>query len=587
MRRVKVYKKMMYMYIGIIISLILILDFFFISLVFKNTLNNDLYINESLGKEINNELIGMDDYSNTVINSMYLDHNLMNDVSDFLKMDTITYLRNKLDKYSNGNKTYFNGVEKFTKNAFLMNDSIKSISFISYSRSEVSIFNNKNQIKVEKISSISEENKFVQSNVIIGNNKISFVRNITNPESLKLEGKIVITYDLAKIMQLVKKHNNYYEVILLDSKGNSFFDSEEERGFEPYEYYKKIKEGEANEKFELDKDYYVYKATNKLDVTVISKFLESKTKILPRSFVYSIIFIDILVFIVAMKAYIKRLKKLNERTEKILIAMEKVKSGDLDTRIEIEKNVKDDLASISENFNVMCEDLKEHIEERYTAEIKRKKAELSALQSQINPHFLYNTLEGIRMKAICNGDRDVAKMLYSLAFLFRNQIKEKEKIMIKNEIDYCTKYIEIFKFRYEDVFSYKINCEKDIENKEIIKFALQPLIENYFVHGIVLDRKDNYLEINIFKNDEEINIEIKDNGKGIEEERLEEVNNYLEEGQGVGTSIGLSNANERIKIAYGTNYGIKIKKGRESGVVIKVNIPCKEVDNDEKCNVSR
>ncbi|MGL5417636.1 MAG: sensor histidine kinase [Clostridium sp.] len=140
---------------------------------------------------------------------------------------------------------------------------------------------------------------------------------------------------------------------------------------------------------------------------------------------------------------------------------------------------------------------------------------------------------------------------------------------------------------YEDVFSYKINCEKDIENKEIIKFALQPLIENYFVHGIILDRKDNYLEINIFKNEEEINIEIMDNGKGIEEERLEEVNNYLEEGQGVGTSIGLSNANERIKIAYGTNYGIKIKKGRESGVVIKVNIPCKEVDNDEKCNVSR
>ncbi|MGL4875362.1 MAG: sensor histidine kinase [Clostridium sp.] len=584
MKRVKVYKKMMYMYVGIIVSLILILDLFFISLVFKNTLNSNLYINESLGKEVNNELIGLDDYSNTLINSMYVDHSLMNDVSDFLKFDTITYLKNKLDKYSESGKSYFNGVEKFVKNAFLMNRSIKSISFISYSRSEVSIFNDKNQIKVEKINEITEENKLRNSEMIISDNKISFIRNLTNPESLKLEGKIVITYNLDKIDDFVRKHKDYYEVILLDSKGKSFYDSKKELEFEEYKYKDEIKEAVVNQKYMIEDMYYIYKTSNKLDVTVISKFLESKARVLDEGFIYSIIFIDIILLLIAINIYIKRLKKLNERTEKILLAMENVKSGDLNTRIDIKGNADDDLRAIANNFNDMCEELNRHIDEKYTAELKSKKAELSALQSRINPHFLYNTLEGIRMKAICNGDKEVGKMLYSLAFLFRNQIKGKEKIMIKNEIDYCTKYIEIFKFRYEDVFDYNINYEEGVLNKEIIKFSLQPLIENYFVHGIRLDNKENYLEINIFKKDNDINIEIKDNGRGIEDERLEKINRYLEKGEGATESIGLSNANERIKIAYGKNYGVKVKRGRERGVVILVNIPCREVENNEECN---
>lgn len=578
MKKVKIYKNMTYMYIGIIVSLILVLDIFFIRLVFKNTLNNDLYINEKLGNEVNNQLISMSDASNSMINSMYSDQNLMDDISDFLNMDRLNYLRNKLDKFSNGNDVYFNGVEKFVKNIFLMDKNVDDITFISYPRNEISGFNRKNQIKVQKIKTMSELEKLTESKMLIGKDRISFTKNITNPKTFKLEGKIIITYDLNTFEDLVNKYEGNYELILLDSDGKVFYDSDQKLENEKYKYYEDIKNGNPNEKYSLDKEYYIYKTTNKLDITTISKFLASKSMKMPAENIISIVCIDIFVLIVAIYIYIKRLRKLNNRTDKILIAMEKVKTGELNVNIDTTNDSDDEIKEISENFNSMCKELNEHIEKSYMAEIKRKKAELSALQNQINPHFLYNTLEGIRMKAVCNGDKETGKMLYTLAFLFRSQVKDNERIYIKNEIEYCKKYIQIFKFRYEDAFDFNINCEEDIKEKEIIKFSLQPLIENYFVHGIRLDQKDNYLEINIFKKEEEILIEIIDNGKGITEERIKEINNGLEKEQSIGKSIGISNANERIKIAYGNNYGIKVERREEKGVKITVNIPCREVE---------
>ncbi len=100
----------------------------------------------------------------------------------------------------------------------------------------------------------------------------------------------------------------------------------------------------------------------------------------------------------------------------------------------------------------MCRKLDAYIQKSYLAEIEKKNAQLQALQSQINPHFLYNTLEAIRMKAICNGDRDVGKMLYSMSVLFRSQLKDADWITIGQELDYCKQYLELFEYRYNGIF---------------------------------------------------------------------------------------------------------------------------------------
>lgn len=184
------------------------------------------------------------------------------------------------------------------------------------------------------------------------------------------------------------------------------------------------------------------------------------------------------------------------------------------------------------------------------------------------------------MKAICNGDKDVGKMIYALAFLFRSQLKEKNIIPIKSELEYCKKYLEIYKFRYDEKFDFSIDCEEGLLEKQIIKFTIQPLIENYFVHGIRLENKDNKLSIKIFKDEDIVNIIIRDNGKGIPKVQLENLNTMLTERNTSGKSIGITNANERIAIEYGHPYGIRLGNNLNEGAEIVVKIPCREVEKD-------
>ena len=334
----------------------------------------------------------------------------------------------------------------------------------------------------------------------------------------------------------------------------------------------------------MEKKYNINSIVNTSGLITIGKVKKTNRLLMPFSI--SILLIDLIVFVVAELIFYNKIKKLSDRMDMLLIAMDQVKEGNMEVDIPI-GNEADEISIISKHFNEMCKQLNDYIEKSYLAELKekraevsQKKAELMALQSQINPHFLYNTLESIRMKAICNGDREVGRMLYILAFLFRNQLKENDIIPIRSEINYCQKYLEIFKFRYEEKFEFTINCPEEILDKQIIKFTLQPLIENYFVHGIKLENNDNRISINIKEKNNKIIIEIEDNGKGIEREKIKKLNRILSVRGNGGKSIGITNANERIGILYGEEYGIRILENVKVGTKIIVIIPKREVDSN-------
>lgn len=174
------------------------------------------------------------------------------------------------------------------------------------------------------------------------------------------------------------------------------------------------------------------------------------------------------------------------------------------------------------HFNEMCEKLDLYIQKSYLAEIEQKNAEMAALQSQINPHFLYNTLEAIRMKAICNGDSEVGKMLYSMAVTFRSQLKEADIITLAQELHYCKKYLELFEYRYPKQFKSSVDCPLEYMQVPIIKFVLQPIIENYFIHGIRMRDNDNFIRIMVEKKQCGYEITVEDNGRGMSKEELGE-----------------------------------------------------------------
>ena len=174
----------------------------------------------------------------------------------------------------------------------------------------------------------------------------------------------------------------------------------------------------------------------------------------------------------------------SKRTKSIMAAMEELQKGNLSVRIPSVDDG-DELSLISSGFNNMCINLDEYIKKVYLSEIKQKNSQLIALQAQINPHFLCNTLEVIRMRAVSKGADDVGEMIYILATLFRNTIRKDMIITILDEINQCRMYLQLFCIRYKDSFSYNIDVQNELLTFSIPKFTLQPVIENYIVHGII------------------------------------------------------------------------------------------------------
>ncbi len=570
-----VYKRIFIMNTIMVVFLIVSLDIYFVKNIVRNVKEMQFYINEKVVNDVNEELNKIYDHSNNLVNDIYIDELIIRDIIDFLNMDTITYLKYKIDKLSNSDNYYYKGIENFTKLSFLENDNLKEITFVSFNRNEQSTFNRLNQIAVKKI----DQHKFYTNGELLKSlsdkDTISFIREINNPVDLKKEGLILLTYDLRYLNYIYEEYDRKTNIIVLDNNGYVIYDSKEMLNYEPYIFYEKVINSEKNKKLMLDDSYYVENILSDGNIRAISIIKAQELEDLPNA-ILIFIFIGLILFILSQGVSYFKLKVLGDRTNNILNAMDKVKNGNLDVEISLTSD-SDEINYIAENFNYMCKDLNKYIDKIYKAELEQKKCEMLALQSQINPHFLYNTLESIRMKAICNGDKEVGKMLYTLSFLFRKQLKEKNIISIENELDYCRKYIEIFKFRYYDSFQFFIECDEEVKQMQIIKFALQPLVENYFIHGIRLEDEDNILKIIVSKEENDIIIKIIDNGRGIDDVKLCLLNENIKNRKYEGDSIGIINVHERIVLEYGKAYGVRLFKTEDKENIVMIKIPCKGV----------
>ncbi len=264
---------------------------------------------------------------------------------------------------------------------------------------------------------------------------------------------------------------------------------------------------------------------------------------------------------------------------KLQTVMGRVQNRDFSTRFEPKYD--DEVGELANNFNVMLDEINLLIrqlkdeQEKFKIEQKLKQvAELNALQSQINPHFLYNTLDSIYWKALTGGNEQVAEMVISLAEFFRLGLnKGKEGIFIEQEVKHVERYLFLQKNIYEGKFTYEIVVEPEVYHCMILKFVLQPLAENALIHGFSEMKQGGKIQIIAKKAGRQICLEVIDNGKGFEVGKIQQA--LLEEKPSQ-SGYALTNIHRRLKLHYGDDYRMEMSSEAYRQTSIRIWIPALE-----------
>lgn len=253
----------------------------------------------------------------------------------------------------------------------------------------------------------------------------------------------------------------------------------------------------------------------------------------------------------------------------IYLTMLRIQNGELDSYIPVDNKHKNELVDISVSFNDMLRNLNLYIDKVYKTEIENQRYKLKALQSQINPHFLYNTLEAIRMKAVLQEEPEIGEMIYILSKIFRNSIKNESILPVRQEIENCKNYLRLCDIEYKNLFRYHFQVENALLTEPIIQHALLVMIENYIMHGFDSNRTDNYVHVTGCVENGFAVFRVRDNGFGIKTTELERLRlSFLEKSIDHVERIGLKNIYQRMKLLYGENCDLQILSDYGQGTEI-------------------
>ena len=292
-----------------------------------------------------------------------------------------------------------------------------------------------------------------------------------------------------------------------------------------------------------------------------------------------------LLFIVILYVTLKKtFSKYQTQVVDLVETIHDIAQGEQGKRIDLTKKDQE-LLLIAETTNDMLDRLERNIHDIYQLELSQKDAHMRALQAQINPHFMYNTLEFIRMYAVMENQNELADIIYEFSSLLRNNISDERETTLKQEVEFCRKYSYLCMVRYPKSIAYGFKIDPGLEEMRIPKFTLQPLVENYFAHGVDHRRTDNVISIKVLKKEGYVEILVTDNGRGMPAEKLAEIQDKLAQRtfehtvdySGKRQSIGIVNVHERFVLYFGDRYDISVESVEKEGVRYRITI-----QNEEK-----
>lgn len=454
-------------------------------------------------------------------------------------------LKNEL--YMSQENSQYNGVSNLAKKYFETNRSLSEIIF--FNQESNSVVHIKNNLKIDRYDNLDDTLKKTKeySQYIVTN------RTIYNPENLTYLTSIYLVFNFKPIYDQynsrIQRDNgkliisNNENINITKNPKNLFHYKNEGYNFSLIKIYRSV--------FTEFYKYYLF------------FFISS---------IFSALVISILIY--------KKINVIQDRLDLMLQNMKNIQKGDFSKTFfePAYLNKNDELSLLNKEIEALRLAFHYNMNQVLQSEKRVRLYELKTIRSQINPHFLYNTLEVIRMRALLNGDTEVSDLIFNTSMIYRTMVKLEEDITLKEEIEFCDSYLNLFSIRFENKLFYDIDLPSGLENKRIEKFSIQPIIENYIHHGIDLNRQNNFIEIYVYTKNKQLIVEAKNNGFKVPDERLDYLKELFNSSKDNLIELkdeeltGLIGVHYRLRHRFGNQYGVSIENEDEL-VCIQLKMP--------------
>ncbi|CAM4225921.1 sensor histidine kinase [Listeria ivanovii] len=564
--RKRVFKRMLLIFSLTSLFTVSLLLFFIYKYYTNIQLDANLKATETIA---NKQLDTLQDKQKALISltqDIYRNSDLMQDVQIAMTNDYSSYTEQNIDNYFKSKSFYSVDMETYLRSYFSYDEDIIALQLVSDDGSFSYTFPSHYREWKETVDTYGEENIIKQAskegNFYTIENKIVVKQPINDPSTLKQMGYLLLYIDSAVLNKSITK--NYK---------NSIFQVTNDKGAELYTNHPVEHLNTLKKQGWLDinnKKMYYQNIENEISGLKINTYLYSVNDGNVPLIEIALFGIGLLLVIFSVSINFIISRRYSKRILTIIGGMNRVEKGTLDAKLPVD-NQGDELTMISERFNHMTENLDAYIKKVYTLEMEEQKARMKALQGQVQPHFLYNSLEVIRMNARVEGAKATSDMIYQLATLLRYTANHREITTLEEEINYVKQYVRFMEMRHEQPVTLEINIEKRFNNTSIPRFALQPLIENFFKYAYK-ENSQPKVKITVTAENNNLLFEVIDNGSGMDAEKLAEVQMTIES-KAETSHIGLANLNKRLQLLYGEAYHLSIMSKLNEGTIILFQVP--------------
>ncbi|WP_206912594.1 two-component system, sensor histidine kinase YesM [Enterococcus sp. DIV0840] len=510
---------------------------------------------DTIGQSLNDKNL----QGKTMLNGLIDNQEKINNLNRYMDFSISSYLNYSYDQQLETGNYLF--LPSQVKNFYTMYDNIESIIMVlnNYTDYYLSTAEDKSGRKISGTPRL--------------NNKFYLAYPITNPVTLEVLGSFYVEFSKKDIVDSLTHLTTFdgLSAYVFSNTGYQLLTyTEKNDAFDQKLIQQKMAETSLLpiQKLEEKNILEHLQTTSGFDILVTV----SKGKILKHVFFdLRILMLGGLILILLLLYLLYRtFTKYSQQVDIIMSSMALVSKGDLNTRIN-DQETQFELKELSKGINTMLDNIEQYIADIYKLEIKQQDAHMRALQSQISPHFLYNTLEYIRMYALSEGSEELADVVYAFSTLLRNNTDQAKTTTLEKELSFCEKYVYLYQMRYPDRIAYHFEIDEALEELVLPKFSIQPLIENYFVHGIDFSRNDNAISVKAHLVNGQVRILIRDNGKGISLQKLKVIQGKLASEQiELHDSIGLQNVNERLRAYFGPSFFMAITQNETKGIAIEL-----------------